>query len=96
MRVIYRDRQQGKTHDLIKICHEEGGYIVCANRRMVKEIELMAQQMGLNIPLPLTFEEFLRKQYYGLGVNKFHIDDAHLLLKALTPVHIATITLSED
>lgn len=94
MQVITSKRRSGKTTKLIRLCAEKGGYIVCVNRHHAHGIAQMAKDMELNIPLPITFDEFIARRYYGSGVGKFFIDDADLLLQRLSAIHIEAITLT--
>lgn len=83
MKIIKGGRQNGKTTALIRLCAENGGYIVCRTKEVAKMIKRQAEEMGLNIPLPLTHEEFRKGSYYGRGIGKVYIDDTEALLNRL-------------
>ena len=55
MHVLVGERQTGKTTALIKIAHENGGYIVCRTKHMCGEIADMARKMEMHIAFPLTY-----------------------------------------
>lgn len=55
-------RGYGKTYQLIKKSAETGDYIVCINKFHVSELQSKALELGLEIPLPITFEEFVKKR----------------------------------
>ena len=93
MKIICGERRSGKSTELIKRCANEGGYIVCFDRRTAYQLVQAAKDMELNIPLPITYDEFKKGQYYAPGIPMFHIDDVDMFLQSLTPVKIATITL---
>lgn len=93
--IILQGRQSGKTTDLIKRCHEIGGYIVCRSQKECARIFQMARKMKLNISFPISYYEFIRKEYYGNGIKKFHIDCADEFLCSLTHVPIVTITMTK-
>lgn len=94
MEVICRSRQAGKTHDLIKRCYEEGGYIVCASRREADRVHGVAEQMGLDVPQPITFLEFVQQKYHPEGVKKFHIDNVDMCVQMISKVPVSTVTLT--
>ena len=96
MEIIVRGRRQGKTLKLVKMCHERGGYIVCLSRSEVNYVKNMAQIHGYNIPMTITFAEFLNRDYYGKGCQKFYIDNADILLQRMTEVEIAAITMTKE
>lgn len=49
----------GKTTELIKQAAKDGGYIVCINHEEIKRIQMMAKEMGLNISMPITYDNFI-------------------------------------
>lgn len=95
MQIIMRGRRNGKTTELIKMCAENGGYIVCRSKEIAKMIQVQAKEMGLSIPLPLSYTEFISGSYYGRRIEKIYIDDADELLKRLAHgVVLEAITIS--
>ena len=92
MEIILRERRAGKTTEIIKRCAKLGGYIVCCNHSRALEVRLIAKKMGLRVPLPITFQEFLDGSYYGKGVKGFHIDDLDVCLQQICAVPIETVT----
>lgn len=96
MKIIKRKRQSGKTTELIRLCAENGGYIVCRSDNMASAIQDQAGEMGLDIPFPLTYTEFIEGKYYGAGVRKIYIDDAEALLEKMAHgVELEAITISD-
>jgi len=96
MIVIVAKRQTGKTSTLIRLAHEQGGYIVCRSKSMAGDIANMARKMECNIAFPITYEEFIDKRYYGKMISKFYIDDADALLQSMTVVPIEAVTLTQE
>jgi hypothetical protein len=94
MKIDIRPRRAGKTTDLIKECAENGGYIVCAHRREAHNIHKAARQMGLEIPLPITFNEFVRGEFVGIGVKVIYIDNIDLCIQSISSAPVKTITAS--
>jgi len=95
MKIIFRPRRAGKTTDLIKECSEKGGYMVCHNYEEAHRVFKLAKDMGLNIPLPITYAQFVNKEYYGIGVKSFHIDNIDMLITYISSVPVETITLAD-
>lgn len=97
MKILAWPRQSGRTSEIIKMCAEEGGYIVTRNTETAYKIRKQARIMGLNIPSPLSYKEFVDKKYYAHGVEKFYIDDVEALLSYIAPaVKIEAVTLCCD
>lgn len=94
MRIIVGAAASGKTTDLIRISAETGYYIVTYSHEAAYKTAQMARGMGLDIPFPLSFGEFLRKEYFAKGVKGFLIDNVDMLLESLTSVPIGAITLT--
>lgn len=83
MKVIFREPRTGKTTELIKMCAMYGGYIVCVDKQRAKYTAGMARDMGVKIPFPLTFSEFLEGRYYAPGVKQVYIDNADMLIESI-------------
>lgn len=96
MEVIHKTPKEGKTTELIRKCAGEGGYIVCCNINDANRIFQMSQNMELNIPFPITFKEFIKREYSGRRISCFHIDDADRCLQSLSDVEIKTVTLTRE
>jgi len=94
METLIIPRGKGKTTELIKKSAESGDYIVCDRLHEANRIQVKAQSMGLQIPLPITYNEFLKKGYYGKGISGFLIDNADMFLQSLSKVPINSITVS--
>jgi len=94
-KIILQGRQSGKTSALIKRCHEMGGYIVCHSQKECARVFRLAEKMKMPVPFPISYHEFIRKDYYGNGIKKFHIDCADDFLCSLTHVPIVTITMTK-
>ena len=94
MNIDYRPRQSGKTTDLIKKADKYNGYIVTFDKRNVERCMEIAKEIKCEINMPLTFAEFLSKEYCGKGIKKFHIDNAEFLIQRMTDVPIENITIS--
>ena len=92
MRIIQLPRVAGKTYQLITISAERGAYIVCRDIDAVDRIVQRAEGRKLDIPYPITFEEFANKRYYGKGIREMLIDDIDQLLIYLAGVNVSYAT----
>lgn len=70
----------GKTEKLIELAAKDFSYIVVRNKVVARSITGRARKMGVNIPFPLTYEEFIKGKFCGRGINGFMIDDVDALL----------------
>lgn len=96
MEIILKNRQSGKTTDLIRKCALDGGYIVCNSIKEAHRIFEQSKKMKVNIPLPITYNEFLNGHYYAQGIETVYIDNADLFLQSISKVKIGAITLSKE
>jgi hypothetical protein len=96
MLIILDKRKSGKTNRLIKMSADTGYYIVCPTIAEASLIFSKAQKQGLDIPFPISYNEFITRDYYGKGIKGFLIDDADRLLARLTDLPIGAITLTQD
>lgn len=94
MEKIIMKRGYGKTTQLIKKSAETRNYIVCRDFKEACRIHQDAIKMGLNIPLPITYTEFIEKKYCGKNINGFLIDNVDILLEYISNVPVNSITLS--
>lgn len=95
MQIILGRRGSGKTTKLIKLSAETQSYIVCRSQDEAARISSIATEMKLNIPFPLTYSEFIQKQFYARGIKGFLIDNAEALLQSMAgsvPVNGITMT----
>jgi hypothetical protein len=82
---IIRGIGSGKTLDLIKISSETGNVIVCFNDE--KQIKAKASTFGYDIPNPISYSNFIQKNY-DKEINGFLIDDVEIFLQQLTDIPI--------
>jgi len=84
----------GKTFQLIKMSHESGNYIVCHSMQEADRIHQEARDLGFSIPLPITYDEFIKRKYNGKGIKAFLIDNVELLLDTISTIPINAITMN--
>ncbi|MBN3993825.1 MAG: hypothetical protein HWQ36_25925 [Nostoc sp. NMS2] len=98
MEIIVKPTGTGKTHQLIKMCSEQGGYIVCPTMRDCERIFAFSKDIGCKIPFPISWYEFINNQFRGKGVGRVYIDDLDRCLQqgSAVPIIAATYSLSEN
>jgi len=96
MEIIFSGRRSGKTVALIKLCHEQDGYIVCRSMKEADRIYQLARSIGYPISLPISYDEFIKKEYHAAGIRGFYIDNVEELLRKLSLTEIKGITLSNE
>ena len=95
MKIIYGERGDGKTTELIKIAAKDHLYMVCVDHNEAFRVSEQAQEMGLEIPFPLTFHEFVNRKFHGKGIKGFLVDNADLLISFIAsgvPVNVVSIS----
>lgn len=95
MKVIVAGRQQGKTTGLISLAAEGFLYVVVPDHQQARLAAKMAEDMGLDIPLPLTWEEFERGQYHSRGIGGFVIDNLDMCVQRMArgvPIRAVSLT----
>lgn len=75
IQVINAPAQSGKTTELIRLAAKDWLYIVCLNYARARNTFEMARSMGLQIPFPITWDEFIGGRFCGRGIKGFLIDD---------------------
>ena len=80
-KIIYGGRGSGKTTKLIELSAKRGGYIICINKQAASRVFAQAAELGLKIPFPMTFIEFLNKEYYAPGIREVYIDNVEQFLQ---------------
>lgn len=74
--IICSQRQTGRTTKLIEKCARyKYALIVCPSRMRANNIFHYARKMGKNIPVPMTFGDFLQGRFAAEHIDAFLIDD---------------------
>lgn len=98
MNIIIGKRCSGKTTELIKKSAEKRIYILVATRHRAEALDKYAKNMGLDIPFPVTIEEYLKgSKFRGSCIRRdgLLIDDADDVLQQIfagIPIREVTIT----
>lgn len=86
-------RGSGKTTMLVRRSAQTGATIVVSNYQMVNYIELVARDLDLKMPTPITVTQFVRILSFGGGFDKtqkYLIDELQTVLDAMN-VEAATV-----
>lgn len=86
-------RQSGRTTAMIREAAEAFAYIVVPDHRQARFVADLAREMGVDIPFPLTWNEFVSGQYNRAGVRGFVIDNLDQCLQGMTRVPILAASL---
>lgn len=84
MDILHTGRGTGKTSYLVERSAHTGEIIVCMSGPSVERIRNLAKKKNLDIPLPITYREFLGKTDTGRGRNYekgFVIDEVDSLIR---------------
>lgn len=92
------ESRSGKTTRLIERSAKEGIYILVANKEIARCVADQAKEMGLDIPYPVTLDEYLRgNKFQGSSIRRdgLLIDDLDMVLDLLfrgIPIRGVTLT----
>lgn len=95
MEIILRGKSQGKTTDLIVKAAKDFLHIVCHSKREANRLLEQARDMNLDIPFPITIDEFIKGKFYNKEIKGFCIDNVEFLLQKLARgIEVTCITAS--
>ena len=94
MRIELRNRQSGKTNDMLLRAHGTKNVIVCINFTEVKRLKMVAKELELDIMEPVTFGEFINGNPRAVDFEGYYIDNADMLLQQLARVPLKLVTMS--
>lgn len=94
MRIIISARQAGKTTEIIRQASKDWLCIVCPNRVQVGLVADMAARRGMDIPFPITWYDFISKNYYGKNINGFAIDNLDMCISQESSVPIKVVSMT--
>lgn len=97
MYTIVGGRHSGKTIELIKESARTGTYIMAANKERARYLFDFAKKLGIDIPYPVTPEEYFRNRFDGSIIRKkgIYVDDADDVLQKIfgeIPIRAVSIT----
>lgn len=87
--IMIGDRQSGKTTMLIRRSAITGATIAVATYGMLRDIELLADRLGLEIPQPVTYYDVF-KTYRENKTKRYLVDELQMMLDQLN-VDICTV-----
>lgn len=83
MRLIGRSQGHGKTLEAIRVAAEKKAYLLVLNHEEKVRVVKLAEEMGLKIRNPVTFDEFFRDKMRGSFVRNVVIDNMDHFVKRL-------------
>lgn len=93
MKVVSLPRGAGKTSAAIMESYKTGRYILVMNKMQARMVFDRAQQLGLNIPFPITLHECRNSQ--GLNIEEVIVDEAGMVLETLLDKKVSMVTITE-
>lgn len=99
MELILKSRQMGKTTEIIKIAAKNFSYIVCCGVQEADRVFKLAKNMELDIPYPLTIEEFTNGRFYTAGTKGLCIDNAEFVFQKMAmgvPINAISFTWPKE
>lgn len=89
MKILRKNRGEGKTTELIKKASEERKYIICRDEKRARLIIKIADDLGLYIPFPVTIKELPLRSGF---IESVLVDDIEDILEYITgkPIELAT------
>lgn len=98
MELIIRGRGNGKTVELIKRSAATQTYILTANKQRAHAVFWQAREMGLNIPYPVTIDDYFSTHgFTGSFIKSVYVDDADEVLKRIFyRVNIEAVTMTDE
>lgn len=92
MNVYIAPRQIGKTTMLVKMSAETGAIIVVPTYPMIKYVEDIAKDLGLEIPKPIDYFHFIR-ELHTFVKKRYLVDELQMVLD-LMGVESATLDIN--
>ena len=98
MELIIKGRGNGKTTELIKRSAATQTYILTVNKQRAHAVFWQAREMGLDIPYPVTIDEYFSTHgFTGSFIKSIYIDDADDVLKHIfCRVNVEAITITGE
>lgn len=84
---------QYKTTELVKLAHDNNKLIVCASREEAHRIHHKAYENGYNIHLPITYSEFINKNYNRRNIESILLDNVEAFIAHVSMVNVEAITM---
>lgn len=95
-KLIVEGRRSGKTTKAILESAKTGIPILVPHREMARHIQQQARDAGVDIPYPVTLEEWSKARFRGTDAKPgLIIDEGLILLEKILGAHVHMITVSE-
>ena len=80
MRIINKGRGQYKSTQLLYVSELTRYRIICSNRKQVEYLKYQAEELGLNIPEPMSYGVYKSEMGKGMHETKILIDNVDQIL----------------
>ncbi len=95
-KIIVEGRRSGKTTKAIIESAKTGIPILAPHREMARHILRQAHDAGIDIPYPVTLDEWAKGRTQGNGAKPgLIVDEGLILLEKILGTHVHMITMSE-
>lgn len=94
MLVIEERHKSGKTTELIHKSSVSRAVIVCNGKKECSNIVRFAKRHSIDIPPPITYSEFLKRQTGN--ASGYYIDDLDIFLRKLSAIPVLAVTLTKE
>lgn len=95
MEKIILNKGEGKTSNLIELASKNDWTIICKDSKAIRRIVDQCIHWNIDIRLPITYNEFINKDYYGRGIKGFLFDNVDDFIQYMSDtVEIKAITLT--
>lgn len=96
MEIILGGKGQGKTLALIKESAENNVPIIVNTYSDKVHVESKANELNLQIPEPIVFEEVKNGRIKVDGVSKVYVDDADTVLSNFIGAEVVIATITQN
>lgn len=96
-KVIARKRGEGKTESLLKESASSGDTLICSALWEVRHLKRRARRLGLKIPTPLSYRQFMQWRENSALYPDIHnvlIDEVDRFCEWLSPAHINAVSIT--
>lgn len=97
MKIILKERGQGKTTQLIQesasqLEQGKNAIILCHSEPSVLYIKERAKDLNCQIPEPMTYANYVNGNYRGLHIDSILIDNLDMFFKFIIPIPVGAFT----
>lgn len=95
-KIIVGPAGSGKTKKLIMLSHEKQIPIICPSYHECCRIVIMARNMDVTIPAPISIHNILNGNCNGIGPQHYIIDDVDRILNNIVKGNIVAMSMTTN